>query len=471
VAWSYQLLSGLEQLIFERLSVFAGEFDLAAAEVVSTDEELAAEDVFELLASLVDKSMVIADRREYGTRYRLLETLRQFGAERLDERAGVAPVRGRHLSHFVEVAEQANELWGSPRQLAADAIFEREWDNLRAAHAWAIATCDLAAADALVDATGRHARVRARHEHEDWALSTLRLDAADRHPHPSTFGWAARWPVAMGDYDRGIAIAHRGIQTAPSPDHPDTAGCWSWIVKALVAAGRGAEAVEPVRHLAIAGPLNSDRVAQWMAMAPVIEFDVANEPASLPSDIVRLASLADMIGSPSILSETASYRGSSALYADPPDTQAAHAAFQDGLVLARTAGDVIAECRNLSGLARSATALDAPDARQICRDAITRLYETRFWNVLTLVFEVVAGSFAAAQQLEPAAILYGYLQLHPPWPFPGAERARLSGIEAVRQHPHADELLARGAAMDRDQVVQYALEQLDKPAKAAVVTL
>ena len=88
VDWSYQLLPADERSLFDRLSVFAGGFDFPAVEAICAGPPLDAAEIFDLLASLVDKSMVIADRGAGGTRYRLLETLRQFAAERLADAGG-----------------------------------------------------------------------------------------------------------------------------------------------------------------------------------------------------------------------------------------------------------------------------------------------------------------------------------------------------------------------------------------------
>ena len=99
VEWSYLLLTEGEQLLFARLSVFAGGFDLAAAEMVCSDGQLDALDVVDVMASLVDKSMVTAQRERHHITYRLLETLRQYGEERLSG-PDAEMVRDRHLTHF-----------------------------------------------------------------------------------------------------------------------------------------------------------------------------------------------------------------------------------------------------------------------------------------------------------------------------------------------------------------------------------
>jgi predicted ATPase/class 3 adenylate cyclase len=462
VAWSYQLLPPSERLLFDRLSVFAGDFELAAAEAICASPPLTSSDVFELLTSLVRKSMVTVERGDERTRYRLLETLRQFALERLEEHAVLGAERDRHLRYYVAVAERANDLWASRRQLEGDGILEREWDNVRAAHAWAITRLDVDAASRLVAATGRHARARGRQEHGDWAERTLGLVVTGSHPYSSTYAWAARAAVARGDYDAGLGFAQNGIGAAPSPDHPDAAACWGWVIKVHVSAGRGSGTAEPARHLAAIEPRLSEPVARWAAITELIESGLANDRGAVPKLVDRLSALATQIGAPSILSETARYRALSALYAqEPRDARAAFAACQEGLALARSVHDLAAESINLSALAFAVTALHTPDAGHICRDAIIRLYDLRFWNVLWLVIETAAGSLAGAGRRDEAAVVYGHLEAHrPPWGIPGVRRARERGLDRIRDVPQRDELMARGAVMDRDQLVAYVVDLL-----------
>jgi len=194
VVWSYQLLVDEERILFDRLSVFAGSFDLAAAQALCADERVAKDDVQDLLASLVEKSMVLSLRSPSGTRYRLLETLREYAAEQLHERGEVSSRRNHHLRRYVDVAVSGNELWAGTRQLDADALFEREWANIRAAHAWAVATNDLVAADLLVATTAQHAFIRRNREHGEWADRTLTLESADGHPNRPRTGGPATGP-------------------------------------------------------------------------------------------------------------------------------------------------------------------------------------------------------------------------------------------------------------------------------------
>ncbi len=133
VDWSYDLLDAREQGLLRRLSVFAGGFDLEAAEAVGAAPSDEAE-IIDRLGSLVDKSLVLFNADT--ARYRQLETIRQYSAARLAEFDEVLPTKDRHLSHFLDVAARAY----SGRVEAKDLWLERlelDHDNLRAALDWA----------------------------------------------------------------------------------------------------------------------------------------------------------------------------------------------------------------------------------------------------------------------------------------------------------------------------------------------
>jgi predicted ATPase/DNA-binding CsgD family transcriptional regulator len=126
VDWSYDLLSADEQRLLRRVAVFLGGFTLEAAEQVC-DGTIA------VLGSLVDKSLVLAEPRERGMRYRLLETVREYGLERLAEAGEEAPIRARHRDAFLALAEQEAGRLESPRQAGALAHLEPDAANLAAA--------------------------------------------------------------------------------------------------------------------------------------------------------------------------------------------------------------------------------------------------------------------------------------------------------------------------------------------------
>ena len=133
VGWSYSLLTGAERLLLARLSVFAGGFGLDAAEAVGGFGDLDVLDVADLLGSLVDKSLVVAEPAGAILRYRLLETIRLFAAERLAE-AGeeeAAVVAAAHCAHFLAVAEEAAPCLTGPEQGKWLARLDADQANLR----------------------------------------------------------------------------------------------------------------------------------------------------------------------------------------------------------------------------------------------------------------------------------------------------------------------------------------------------
>ena len=138
VEWSYRLLSESEQILFNRLSVFAGGFSLDAAEAVCAGDGLADDHILDLLSALVDKSLVVVGEDSGGrSRYMLLETLREYGRERL-EKAAVGETRTRHATYFRGAALEAEAQLTGPEQATSLRQLEDDHDNLRAALQWLV---------------------------------------------------------------------------------------------------------------------------------------------------------------------------------------------------------------------------------------------------------------------------------------------------------------------------------------------
>ncbi|MFJ2578604.1 ATP-binding protein [Kitasatospora aureofaciens] len=135
VDWSWDLLGKRERAVLRRLSVFAGGWRLEDAEAICADDsEVPREEVADLLLSLVDKSLLVADLGGAGLpRYRMLETIHEYAVERLAESAEQAATEGRHLAHFRAVVATADLNIHGPQQLHWLAVLESEQDNIRAA--------------------------------------------------------------------------------------------------------------------------------------------------------------------------------------------------------------------------------------------------------------------------------------------------------------------------------------------------
>jgi len=131
--WSYDLLSDEERVLFRRLSLFAGGSTLEASEEVCGGDGVEPAEALEVLGRLVDKSLVMVGERDRPARYRMLETVRQYGREKLEESGEAERIRGRHARHYLDLAEEA-EL----ASMGLEGRLELEHDNLRTALSWAL---------------------------------------------------------------------------------------------------------------------------------------------------------------------------------------------------------------------------------------------------------------------------------------------------------------------------------------------
>jgi predicted ATPase/class 3 adenylate cyclase len=181
VEWSYDLLEPDERRLFDRLSVFVGWFDLAAVEAVCCDEDLDEYDAVDLLDSLIDRSMVLAASGPVGRRFRLLETLRQYGAERLAESGDTDRTARAHAHWYRDHAEELEVLLAGHDELEGVARVNQAWDNLRAAVAWARDHGDIDTGSRIAAAVGLEDAFRGRAEVGDWT-EELAAAAPDDHP-------------------------------------------------------------------------------------------------------------------------------------------------------------------------------------------------------------------------------------------------------------------------------------------------
>jgi predicted ATPase/DNA-binding CsgD family transcriptional regulator len=131
MAWSFDLCTKPEQRLWERLSVFNGGFQLDAVEGVCTDEILPKADILDLVTGLVDKSIIVFDDKGEFPRYRMLETIREYGQEELNRRAEEASLRRRHADWYLHRAEEAEREWFGPNQSRHCRWLRTEHGNLR----------------------------------------------------------------------------------------------------------------------------------------------------------------------------------------------------------------------------------------------------------------------------------------------------------------------------------------------------
>lgn len=204
VDWSHALLTGPEQVLFRRLAVFPSGFDLDGAQAAAAGGEVQRYEVVDLLSLLVDKSLVVTDDSDGRTRYRLLETVRQYALEKLRESGDADAVRARHRDHYAAVAAglDAPSVAGHERRLNQA---ELEIDNLRAAFAFSRENGDTGHALLLASCLQPLWRARSRLQ-EGLAWFAAALADRDAHPEGVDPGLCAR---ALAD--RALIDAVAGI--------------------------------------------------------------------------------------------------------------------------------------------------------------------------------------------------------------------------------------------------------------------
>jgi predicted ATPase/DNA-binding SARP family transcriptional activator len=137
IDWSYELLDDRERRVLQRASVFAGEFSIDAAEVVCSGGDVATEDVLDIIAALVDKSLVVVREQVDEARYYLLETIRQYGRDQLARSSDEEAAKARHASFFANLVRTAAPHLITPARPAWVSRLQRELDDLRVALSWA----------------------------------------------------------------------------------------------------------------------------------------------------------------------------------------------------------------------------------------------------------------------------------------------------------------------------------------------
>ncbi|MGI9644971.1 MAG: adenylate/guanylate cyclase domain-containing protein [Ilumatobacteraceae bacterium] len=179
IRWSYDLLPAAEAELFCRLSVFAGGFDLVAAAAICGDGDEAT--VTELMAALLDKSMIESSVTDGQQRFRMLETLREFAAAGLAAAEETEAVRERHAAHYLGVAEQENARLFGAAEPDVWRVLDAEWSNLRAALDTFERTGDLDRGAELVVALVWFAAMSMRFELFSWADELLEWPDVANH--------------------------------------------------------------------------------------------------------------------------------------------------------------------------------------------------------------------------------------------------------------------------------------------------
>ena len=214
IDWSYELLSEIERILLGRLSVFAGGWTLEAAEDVGSGGGIEREEVLDLLAHLVDKSMVVSEAGAEGAlRYGMLEPVRQYGEQKLEESGEAARVRKRHAEYYLALAEEAEPELKGAGQAQWLGRLERDRGNLRSALGWSSESGNAELGLRLAGALERFWWARGHlSEGRRWLEMGLagsgESPAAARAQALNEAGWLALW---QADHERAVEFLEESL--------------------------------------------------------------------------------------------------------------------------------------------------------------------------------------------------------------------------------------------------------------------
>jgi non-specific serine/threonine protein kinase len=293
VEWSHQLLDASEQRAFRGLAVFAGGFDAAAAAAVAPGLSL------DVLARLVDKSLVAVMESAHGrTRYRLLETLREFAHELLVDAGELDAARDRHLGHFAALGDVARGEWRATGRQRFVNELDDDYENVRAALEWAAASDPCAGARLLGGTRDLFFRFGQADGLRLAGLMLERCRVRDRHRAEAQMA-AGQLAISSGDYDAArVVLADARALAAELGDRVTEA--WTGFFQGLAETLAGAE--EPARaHLGASRSLHHElgilvgeaRAVSCLAMTHLMAGDNATARELLDAALAMYADADD----------------------------------------------------------------------------------------------------------------------------------------------------------------------------------
>lgn len=245
IDWSFALLSSQARLLFERLAIFPGGFTLETAEAVCADDRLRSGDIFEMLSSLIAQSMINVDFEHGDARYQLLEPMRQYALEKLDERGEREVLVKRSARAFVDVAQRLDREWYSSAERSWFREAAAELDNCRVALGWSLGDGnDVQTGGELAAALARAWYSLSAVEGRRWVR--LAMGSIEESVAPATLARLyiadAELCGALGEYKASLSSARHALESQSLLDDVEIARAKQAAGSALGAIGRSAEA-------------------------------------------------------------------------------------------------------------------------------------------------------------------------------------------------------------------------------------
>jgi predicted ATPase len=470
VDWSYQQLTPAEQQLFGQLSVFHGWFDTSAARAVAAARGTGPDAAHQML-HLVDRSLITDDRNSGTARYRLLETLRSYGLERLEERGELDAARSRHARWAANLVTQAAAGLRGADEARWAAILESHLSDLRAAHSW-LTGQDTKLSLRMTAELHWYALWRCQSEVFRWADVSAAAAAGSRLPfYPETLATAAFGAIYRGDLAAAGTAAHAAL-TAARGEAPVTARRPLEALGDIAIFGGEPKRAADLYRKAYDLSMNAGDYldAAWDAASAAAALAYANHLTEAQRLAGQAQAAAAASGAPSALAVAAWAIGEITATTDP-DQARQH--LQRAVALAQPVGN-----RLVAGLAEVALAAlharhgDPGTALRYYQQVIPRWRHAGAWTPQWVTIRTLIDLLTQVGACRDAATLYGAAASAttgaPPY---GADADRLRQSAArLRRQLTADQFrscIETGERLDSTQVIDFALEAISRVAATA----
>jgi predicted ATPase/class 3 adenylate cyclase len=467
IDWSYDTLELVDQTLLGRLSVCLGGFDLAAAEAIGAGGPVDALDVDDALGRLVDKSMVLASDFGDMTRYKMLETIREYAFERLDATGETPHVRTRHASHYTGVAEQAGAGLKGPHERTWLTRIEDEFDNLRAGVMWSLASGDHHLACTCVLALGLQG-IRIEPVVSAWAESITACDAAQDDPaYPIALALTGHAKMGEGHTDEAIRLLEHAFAQLDQRHSPAHVACRVSSCLASVMPTLGRNPREQADRWRRAAEAAGDTYEQACSLNMVaVSMNMDGDPAAHQTAEESLR-LARQSGSPSAIAFCLFV---CAMVDAPTDPARALDLLDQSLESADTAGNTFAAI-TAAGI-RNAVLFQSEQyeaAAHAYLDAAQRAVEYGRRDQQMPILGGLGVCLAALGALEPAAVIDGWFRsslvrttdvMMATGPLYEGPMKLINQLPELLGEERYSQLNAFGATMSALQLLDYAREQV-----------
>ncbi len=470
VDWSYRQLTPAQRRVFDQLAVFGGSFDAAAARAVAGGHG-ATGDVSHVMLHLVNRSLVTAAHDDGTTGYRLLETLRGYGLERLSERGELDAVRGRHARWAADLVTRAAHGLRGPAEARWARTLDRHFSDLRAAHTW-LTGQDTELSLRMTAGLHWYALWRCQPEVFRWADVSAAAGAGSRSPcYPEALASAAFGAVYRGDLQAAGAAAYaalgaaRGMAPVCARRPLEALGDVAIFRGEL---GRAARAYNKAYDLSVAAGDFLD--AAWDAASAAAAFAYSDHLAEAGRSACQARAAAEASGAPSARALVSWVTGEITA-ATCPDQARHH--LQQAIALAGPAGSrlVTALC-GVSLATLHARGDDPAAALRHYQQVIPQWQRAGAWAPQWVTMRTLVDLLARVGASHDAAVLYGAVAA-------ASSGAAPYGADAGRLRESAARLRGRlttaqfrscvedGQRLDGAQVIDLALDAIARAAARA----